>query len=166
MDVMELITEHVAHVSPLNRGRISTPPALHSTVIQPPIQLPIHALAPTPHSSVRPPRKISDNPRVRLSLPSSSKSIGNHITLCYERSPSPLGGSATYRSRDHKGIGNTHERLRKMAQDGMFKQDYMDDNYVWICPVKTCRHIFRMKESESWTKEVERSVTSTVRFCL
>ncbi len=39
----------------------------------------------------------------------------------------------------------------------------MDDNYVWICPVETCRHVFKMKESESWTEEVKRNVTPNVR---
>ena len=92
--------------------------------------------------------------------------MGNHTTPFYEKNPSSLGGYATYRVKNHKETNNTHERLRKMAQDGMFKQDSMDDNYVWICPVKTCRHIFRMKESKSWTEEVKRSVTSMVRSCL
>jgi len=167
MDAMGLIMAVPA--SSLNTRRIPTPPALHSAVIQPIIQMPICAPASTLLSSIRPPRRISDNPRRRRSLPSSSRKGSKPIPPVYERSPSPLGGSATYRSQDHKAIGNTRERrkqLSKMAQDGMFKQDFMDDNYVWICPVKTCRHIFRMKEPESWTEEVRRNVTSRVRSCL
>ena len=167
MDVMELIMEEQAvSASPLNARRIPTPPALHSTITQPPIQLPVLAPAPTALSSVRPRRKISDDPRRRQSLHSSLSGINNSILPAYERSPSPLGGYATYRSKGHRDLGHTREqreRLKEMAQDGMFKQDFMDDNYVWICPVKTCRHIFRMRESESWTEEVRRSVTPAVR---
>jgi len=169
MDVVALIMEEqVDPVSPLNTLRTPTPPALHNTVIQPPIQMPSHTPAPTPRSSVRPPRKVSDGPRRRRPFPSSSRSRSNLISPVYERNSFPLGGYATFSSRDHIGLGTTRdqrERLRKMAQDGMFKQDFMDDNYVWICPVETCRHVFKVKESESWTEEVKRSVTSGVRPC-
>jgi hypothetical protein len=162
MDVADLMMEEQA-VPALSSP---TPPALHSTFIQYPMQMPACALAPTQRSSIRPPRRVSDPPRRMRSFPSSSGSRSNLISPVYERSPSPLGGYATYRSKDRKGLGNTRdqrERLRKMAQDGMFKQDYIDDNYVWICPVETCRHVFKMKEWESWTEEVKRSVTTMVR---
>ena len=145
---------------------IPTPPALHNTLIQSPIQVLNRVPAPTRRSSVRPPRRVSDPPSRTRSFPSSSGSRTGLIFPVYERSPSPLGGYATYRPKDHKGLGNTRdqrERFKKLAQDGMFKQDSMDDNYVWICPVETCRHVFKMKESESWTEEVKRNVTPTVR---
>lgn len=163
--MMEFMEEQAVPELSLNTRRISTPPALHNTVNQYPFQMPTRAPAPTQRSSVRPPRRVTDPPRRTRSFPSSSGSRRDLISPVYERNPSPLGGYATYRSKDHKGLGNTRdqrERLRKMAQDGIFKQDSMDDNYVWICPVETCRHVFKMKESESWTEEVNRNVTPRV----
>jgi hypothetical protein len=159
-----IMKEPAVPASSPNTHRIPIPPALDDTVTQPTIQMPIHVPAPTLLSSFRPPRKVSDNPKRRRTLGRS-----NHIFPVYERSPSPLGGHATYRTKEQRDLGHTREqreRLRQMAQDGMFKQDFIDDNYVWTCPVKTCRHIFRMKESESWTAEVKRSVTSAVRSWL
>jgi hypothetical protein len=164
IDVMELMEEHAVPAPSPITNRISA--ALHSTVTDSFSQMPIRAPAPTPLPSVRPRRKISHDPRRRQSLPSSSRGRGESIPPAYQRSPSPLGGHATYRPKSYKRFGRTHEqreRLSQMAQDGMFKQDFMDDNYVWVCPVTTCRHIFRMKESESWTEEVRRSVTAMVR---
>jgi hypothetical protein len=160
-----MMDEQAGPVSSLITCSIPSPPALPSTVIQPLVKMSTRAPAPTPRSSIRPPRKVSDDPRRGGPFPSSSRSRRNLVSPFYERSPSPLGGYATYHSKDHKGLGNTRgqrERLRKMAQDGMFKQDLMDDNYIWVCPVETCRHVFRVKESESWTEEVKRSVTSEV----
>lgn len=158
-----MIEEQAVPELSLNMRRIPTPPALHSTFIQPPFQMPTRAPAPTQRSSVRPPRRVCDPPRRTQSFPSSSGSRGDFISPVYERTPSPLGGYAIYRSKGFNDTRDQRERLRKMAQDGMFRQDFMDDNYVWICPVETCRHVFKMKESESWTEEVKQSVTAKVR---
>lgn len=169
MDMGELMIEEQEQEIPgssLRTRRMPTPPSLHDTVTQSHIQVLTRAPAPSQRTSVRPPRRVSDPPRRTRFSSLSSGSRTNIISPVYERSPSPLGGYATYRFKDHKGLGNTRdqrERLKKMAQDGMFKQDSMDDNYVWICPVETCRHVFKMKEPESWTEEVKRTVAPNVR---
>ena len=166
MDMAELMMEEQEQEIPdlsLTMRRIPTPSAIENTVVQSPIQVLTRAPAPSQRSSVRPPRRVSDPPR-RTQF--SSSSSGSRTNIIYERVPSPLGGYATYGSKGHKGLGNTRdqrERLKKMAQDGMFKQDSMDDNYIWICPVETCQHVFKMKEPESWTEEVRRTVAPKVR---
>ena len=165
IEILDSTDDENDGIGVITEEQAPTLPALRNTVPQPPAQMPIRAPAPAPLTSVRPPRRVSDGPRRRRSLASSSRSRSDSIPPVYERSPSPLGGYATYRSKEQKDLSHTssqRERLKKMAQDGVLKQDFMDDNFVWICPVETCRHIFRMKKPESWTEEVKRSMTSKV----